>query len=71
MDAFCAAPDVSVVTVSSVLFASVIGGKDSSVGRNAEADKETSVVVVGAARTGTVTDIDGHFSLEVPAGPCS
>ena len=27
-----------------------------------------SVVVVGAARTGTVTDIDGHFSLEVPAG---
>ena len=27
-----------------------------------------SVVVAGAARTGTVTDIDGHFSLEVPAG---
>ena len=27
-----------------------------------------SVVVAGAARTGTVTDIDGHFFLEVPAG---
>ena len=27
-----------------------------------------SVVVAGAAKTGTVTDIDGHFSMEVPAG---
>ena len=27
-----------------------------------------SVVVAGATKTGTVTDIDGNFSLEVPAG---
>ncbi len=27
-----------------------------------------SVVIAGAGKTGTVTDIDGHFSLEVPAG---
>ena len=27
-----------------------------------------SVVIAGANKTGTVTDIEGHFSLEVPAG---
>ena len=27
-----------------------------------------SVVIAGANKTGTVTDIDGHFSMEVPAG---
>ena len=27
-----------------------------------------SVVVAGAAKTGTVTDIDGHFTMSVPAG---
>ena len=27
-----------------------------------------SVVVAGASKTGTVTDMEGHFSLEVPAG---
>ena len=27
-----------------------------------------SIVIAGGGRVGTVTDIDGHFSLEVPAG---
>ena len=27
-----------------------------------------SVVVAGASKTGTVTDMEGHFFLEVPAG---